>query len=160
MQITAFLNAVCHAFSDTVIIFCSNTARELQWNYHLAVFAPNVKRSIIDVSALTISVTDSQRTPGGMIYITTYDAAKLDYYAELECLDCDLLVMDEGDQFCTTEQICNLADLRIEKKIVMSTDNIMVMILYLTFYFDLSKVKFLNGESKIFLTLDQTLFEK
>lgn len=80
------------------------------------------------MSTLTISVTDTQRTPGGLIYITTHDAAKLDYHAELECLDCDLLVMDEADQFCTTEQICNLTDLQIKKKIVMSTDNIMVLL--------------------------------
>lgn len=73
-------------------------------------------------------MTDTHRTPGGLIYITTHDAAKIDYHAELECLDCDLLVMDEADQFCTTEQICSFADLQIKKKIVMSTENIMVLL--------------------------------
>lgn len=106
------------ANSDTVIIICPDKVRALHWCYHLTIFAPFVKFVEIDASLEELQPINAT------VYITTIDVAVSSQV--VNGLKCTLLVLDEVDERCSTNQLISLDDLEIVKKIVVCRPNILV----------------------------------
>lgn len=129
VQVATFIGVICKSNSNRVIIFCLDKKRATEWCYHLAAFAPSVKTEAIDVATLRLSVMNLCPTPGGLVYVTTFDNLRRDHTAAVDNLDCDLLVLDEGQQFCTPAQIHLFEEIAVKRKIIMGSGNIMVRLI-------------------------------
>lgn len=124
VQVATLIGAVCNQLhSGRIIIFCTEEKYALEWCYHLAVFAPSIKAERIAVSSLHTTST----IPYGIVYVVHMtDDLSQHHIDVVNALACDLLVLDEAQSFCSSENIHLLGQITVPRKIVVSTDNIMV----------------------------------
>lgn len=126
VQISSLIGAIGASFHAVAIIFCPDSVKQNEWYYHLGIFAPNATAKMVDSTTLADLALQQPPSHLGMVYITTHDAIKRENARAIDALKCDLLVLDEAREFLSTEQINDLEQLNIQRKIVSASGNIMV----------------------------------
>lgn len=138
VQTAAFVGAIDMSDSNNVIIICADSTHEQHWRYTLSTFAPNVNTKLIDVSSLSSDETIKVESPFGCVYIISINNWTFDI-DKFKNLKFDLLVLDEGSQYCTTTQLNDIDQLKVDKKIILCSENIMV-----NYYINITNLLF-NG---------------
>lgn len=87
------------------------------------------------LDSLTLANLDVQQPQTySVVYITTNEAICERNVTAINEMNCDLLVLDEANEFLSTEQITQLEQLDIPKKIVSASENIVVRFYCLILY--------------------------